>query len=58
MVQKYGGEFSVTGTLERTSKGGSLKHNYGGVTTRKTRNHEALGKLRDEYLREQESKKG
>jgi hypothetical protein len=52
-IQKYGGEFIVTATQERTSKAGSLKHNYGSVTTSKTRNHEAIEKLRAEYEHEQ-----
>lgn len=37
---------------ERTSKPGSLKHNYGGVTTSKTRNVKAIERLRDEFLRQ------
>jgi hypothetical protein len=57
-IQKYGGEFTVTATQERTSKAGSLKHNYGSVTTNKTRNHQALAKLRAEYQEEQEQTKG
>ena len=48
-VQKYGGEFTVTYEKERTSKPGSLKRNYGGVTPHKARNEEALRKLREEY---------
>jgi hypothetical protein len=52
-IQKYGGEFIVTATQERTSKAGSLKHNYGGVTTSKKRNEQALAKLRDEYEQQQ-----
>jgi hypothetical protein len=57
-VQKYGGEFIVTATQERTSKAGSLKHNYGSVTTSKRRNQEAIEKLREEYLRQQEQQGG
>jgi hypothetical protein len=56
-IEKFGGEFIVTSHLERTSKAGSLKRNYGGVTTTKTRNHEALRKLRDAYTQQQEAKK-
>jgi hypothetical protein len=48
-IQKFGGEFIVVATQERTSKAGSLKHNYGSVTTSKTRNHKAIARLRDEY---------
>jgi hypothetical protein len=51
-IQKYGGEFILTATQERTSKAGSLKRNYGGVSTSKTRNHRAMEKLLDEYERE------
>lgn len=49
-IQKFGGEFIVIATQERTSKTGSLKHNYGSVTISKTRNHKALEQLRDAYL--------
>jgi hypothetical protein len=55
-IQKYGGEFILTGHLDRTSKGGSLKHNYGGVATSKTRNHEGMDRLRAEYHQEQEQR--
>lgn len=54
-IQKLGGEFIVIATQERTSKAGSLKHNYGSVTTSKTRNHEAMAKLLEQYERSQES---
>ncbi len=49
-IQRYGGEFKVTAEQERTSKPGSLKLNYGGVSTSQTRNEEAIRKLRDDYL--------
>jgi hypothetical protein len=49
-IQKYGGEFKVTATQERTSKEGSLKINYGSVATTAVRNQEAISRLRDEYL--------
>lgn len=49
-IHKYGGEFIVTATHERISKPGSLKKNYGGVTPRKTRNADAIAKLRQDYL--------
>ena len=58
MIGKYGGEFKVTMSQERTSKQGSLKKNYGGVSTSKTRNHEAMEKLRNEYQAEQEGNLG
>ena len=58
-AQKYGGEFILTATVERTSKPGSLKRNYGGVerTTRR-RNHQAIARLREEYLAEQADANG
>lgn len=49
-IDKYGGEYKMHATQERTSKAGSLKLNYGGITTVKTRNEEGIRKLRDEYL--------
>jgi hypothetical protein len=55
-ILKYGGEFKVTVTRERTSKEGSLKRNYGGVTPSQTRNHEAIEKLRAEYEQGQADK--
>ena len=51
MIQKFGGEFIVTATQERTSKAGSLKRNYGGVSTSKTRNLKAMERLREEFER-------
>jgi len=57
-IAKFGGEFTITAVRERTSKAGSLKKNYGGVTPSKRRNHRALEQLRDEYLEEQEQRKG
>ena len=48
-IQKHGGEFIVTMAQERTSKAGSMKRNYGSVTTTKTRNNEALRRLREEH---------
>ena len=53
-IAKLGGEFIVIAEQERTSKPGSLKHNYGGVTTTKKRNQAALDRLRDEYDRAKE----
>src|SRR4026209_1230650 len=46
-IQEFGGEFIMTAEQERTSKAGSLKINYGGVSTSKTRNHAALERLRE-----------
>jgi hypothetical protein len=51
-IAKYGGEFRLSASHDRTSKQGSLKQNYGGVTARKTRNHEAMHKLKEEYEQE------
>ena len=55
-IGKYGGEFKVTMSQERLSKPGSLKRNYGGVSTSKTRNHDAIEKLRTDYQAEQEKR--
>ena len=46
-IEKFGGEFKLHSHQERTSKAGSLKKNFGGVSTRKVRNHEAMRKLRE-----------
>jgi hypothetical protein len=48
-IQKYGGEFLMQAVQERTSKAGSLKINYGGITTTRTRNVEGIRRLKDEY---------
>ena len=56
-IEKYGKEFVITGKLERTSKEGSLKRNYGGVTTSKRRNELAIRRLREAYQEEQEQKR-
>ena len=48
-IVKYGGEFLLTASPERTSKVGSLKHNYGGVNIQKQRNTEALRKLKTDH---------
>lgn len=50
-IEKYGGEFKLRASQERTSKKGSLKLNYGGISTSSTRNEDALGQLLDEYER-------
>ena len=52
-IEKHGNEFKRKVGFERTSKDGSLKKNYGGVHTSKSRNHQAMRKLREEHLREQ-----
>ena len=49
LIEKYGGEFVISATQERTSKPGSLKRNYGGVSTTSTRNTSAVEKLRQDY---------
>jgi len=54
-IDKYGGEFLMNATQEQTSKAGSLKLNYGGVTTSRRRNDEGLRKLRDDFLNRNES---
>lgn len=48
-IQKYGGEFKLSGSYETTSKQGSLKLNYGGVNVIKTKNNAAIEKLRRDY---------
>jgi hypothetical protein len=49
-IDKYGGEFLTSSHQERTSKAGSLKLNYGGVTTSKRRNVLGIQRLKDEFL--------
>src|SRR5438067_13682835 len=49
LIEKYGGEFKISATQERTSKPGSLKRNYGGISTTSTRNTSAVERLRQEY---------
>ena len=48
-IKKHGGEFVVTTRQERTSKAGSLKINYGGVSASMRRNHKAIERLKDEF---------
>ena len=48
-IARFGGEFVISAEQERTSKAGSLKLNYGGITTARTRNAAAVARLRDEY---------
>ncbi|MCE9548031.1 MAG: hypothetical protein K8T25_21365 [Planctomycetia bacterium] len=50
-IQKYGGEFKLVAEQERTNKAGSLKRNYGAVSTSMIRNEEAMRKLRDAHGR-------
>ena len=50
-IQKYGGEFIMSSTQEKTSKEGSLKKNYGGISTRLRRNERAIAQLKDDYDR-------
>lgn len=49
-IQKFGGEFILSASQERTSKKTSLKVNYGGITTSSTRNDDGMEQLREEYL--------
>jgi hypothetical protein len=53
-VTKYGGEFRLIGTQASLGKSGSLKKNYGDVSVEKSRNTEALRKLREEYEQQTE----
>lgn len=48
-IAKYGGEFIMSASQERTSKLGSLKLNYGGISTSKRRNEKAVDELRNDY---------
>jgi Prokaryotic dksA/traR C4-type zinc finger len=48
-IDKYGGEFTMHGSYESTSKQGSLKKNYGGVNIMRVRNADAIEKLRRDY---------
>ncbi len=50
-IEKYGGEFLLRSRHERTSKQGSLKHNYGGVSASFRPNREGLERLRREHER-------
>jgi hypothetical protein len=50
-ITKHGGEFTVSSVADSLGKVGSLKKNYGGISTHKTRNNLAVEKLRDEYRR-------
>jgi hypothetical protein len=52
-IEKYGGEFTLSASQERTSKQGSLKLNFGGITTKLTRNEKSLNRLLDEYEKQQ-----
>jgi hypothetical protein len=52
-IENYGGEFTISVSQERTSKQGSLKLNYGGITTTSTRNEKALDRLLDEFEKQQ-----
>jgi hypothetical protein len=56
-IQKFGGEFQVSVTGERTSKQGSLKRNFGGVTPEMKRNQQGIEKLKDEFEDEKWQKK-
>ena len=48
-IDKLGGEFKVSISHDKTSKPGSLKKNFGGVTPRSRRNHDAMRKLREKF---------
>lgn len=51
-AEKYGGEFTLTGTQSSLSKAGSLKKNYGDISVEKNRNTDALRQLREDYEKE------
>ena len=48
-IEQFGGEFKMFAGLEVTSKQGSLKKNYGGVSTYRRRNKKAIQKLKEDY---------
>ena len=52
-IEKFGGEFKLAASQERTSKQGSLKLNYGSVSAERVRNQAALERMLDEYERQQ-----
>lgn len=50
-IKKYGGEFKLDASEEKTSKATSLKHNYGGgISVTRIRNQEGIDQLREDYL--------
>ena len=51
-IAEFGGEFIMRASQERTSKQGSMKLNYGGISTTKTRNEDGIEQLRDRYEQE------
>jgi hypothetical protein len=53
-ITKFGGEFSLSFKTEVTSKQGSLKKNYGGVSVAQRRNDRAMRRLEDEHTRQTE----
>jgi hypothetical protein len=48
-IAQFGGEFVTRVSHDKTSKPGSLKKNFGGVTTKKFHNDIAIRKLRAKY---------
>ncbi len=48
-IAQFGGEFVTRVSHDKTSKPGSLKKNFGGVTTKKFHNDTAIRKLRAKY---------
>lgn len=50
-IQKYGGEFVLRSRRSSLGKEGSLKKNYGDVSSELLRNEVGMQKLRDEYFR-------
>ncbi len=52
-IEKFGGEFKLSASQERTSKQGSLKLNYGGISAQRVRNDLAMEKLLDDFERKQ-----
>lgn len=48
-IQKFGGEFIMSASQERTSKKTSLKVNYGAISTSFARNERGLELLKEDY---------
>ena len=48
-IEPYGGEFLRTASQERTSKQGSLKLNYGGISLVTTRNQAGMDRLKEAF---------
>lgn len=52
-IEKFGGEFKLSASQERTSKKTSLKVNYGSVSVERIRNEDAMDDLKMHYENKQ-----